>query len=186
MSSTRKVFIPKRPCYVGPQTPPTSSFRLSASDAMSHPKLASSDSDATMFSLAHSKRTQNVSAATESHSPVSSNTDTESPTKDNKPPPTTERTGRNLVLCFDGTGDQLCPTNSNIVRLLSLLKKGNSTEQMVYYQVRSSSHRLFFFFLGADVYACNLHFFKPGIGTYKPSPSATPFIVYQVSRNTSA
>ncbi|CAE6502263.1 unnamed protein product, partial [Rhizoctonia solani] len=44
------------------------------------------------------------------------------------------RPGRNLVLCFDGTGDQYDQDNSNIVRFVQLLKKDDKTKQMVYYQ----------------------------------------------------
>ena len=63
---------------------------------------------------------------------------------------------RTLVLCFDGTGDKFdsdvrepflmrLPTtsliipscqNSNVVQFISLLKKDNKREQMVYYQAR--------------------------------------------------
>lgn len=53
-------------------------------------------------------------------------------------PPT--HTNRTLVLCFDGTGDQFDADNSNIVKLVSLLKKDDSSKQMVYYQVRDESH----------------------------------------------
>lgn len=42
---------------------------------------------------------------------------------------------RTLILCFDGTGDQFDADNSNIVQLVSLLKKNDRTKQMVYYQV---------------------------------------------------
>ena len=45
--------------------------------------------------------------------------------------------GRTLILCFDGTGDQFDADNSNIVRLVSVLKKNDRLKQMVYYQVRS-------------------------------------------------
>jgi uncharacterized protein (DUF2235 family) len=38
------------------------------------------------------------------------------------------------VLCFDGTGDQFDADNSNIVQFVSLLKKNDPNEQMVYYQ----------------------------------------------------
>ncbi|TDL26426.1 hypothetical protein BD410DRAFT_520489 [Rickenella mellea] len=41
---------------------------------------------------------------------------------------------RTLVLCFDGTGDQFDDDNSNIVHLFSMLKKGDTSRQMVYYQ----------------------------------------------------
>ncbi|QRV93687.1 choline transport protein [Ceratobasidium sp. AG-Ba] len=42
--------------------------------------------------------------------------------------------GRNLILCFDGTGDQYDKDNSNIVRFFQLLKKDDRSRQMVYYQ----------------------------------------------------
>ncbi|QRV93686.1 choline transport protein [Ceratobasidium sp. AG-Ba] len=45
--------------------------------------------------------------------------------------------GRNLILCFDGTGDQYDHDNSNIVRFFQLLKKDDRSKQMVpavYYQ----------------------------------------------------
>ncbi|KAG5644332.1 hypothetical protein DXG03_008691 [Asterophora parasitica] len=41
---------------------------------------------------------------------------------------------RTLILCFDGTGDQFDDDNSNIVQLVSLLKKNDRSKQMVYYQ----------------------------------------------------
>ncbi|KAF9654138.1 hypothetical protein BDM02DRAFT_6878 [Thelephora ganbajun] len=41
---------------------------------------------------------------------------------------------RTLVLCFDGTGDKFDSDNSNVVQFISLLKKDNKREQMVYYQ----------------------------------------------------
>lgn len=55
-----------------------------------------------------------------------------------KTPPTIPPThaNRTLVLCFDGTGDQFDADNSNIVQLVSLLKKNDTSKQMVYYQVR--------------------------------------------------
>jgi len=46
-----------------------------------------------------------------------------------------DHTSRTLVLCFDGTGDQFDNDNSNIVQLVTLLKKDDSTKQLVYYQV---------------------------------------------------
>ncbi|QRV78779.1 alkaline phosphatase [Ceratobasidium sp. AG-Ba] len=42
--------------------------------------------------------------------------------------------GRNLILCFDGTGDQYDHDNSNIVRFFQLLKKDDRSKQMVDYQ----------------------------------------------------
>lgn len=58
---------------------------------------------------------------------------------------------RTLILAFDGTGDQFDADNSNVVQLVSLLKKNDRTKQLIYYQA--------------------------GIGTYSSSPSiATPII----------
>lgn len=51
-------------------------------------------------------------------------------------PPT--HTGRTLIVCFDGTGDQFDNDNSNIVQLVALLKKDDRHQQLVYYQVRVS------------------------------------------------
>lgn len=48
-------------------------------------------------------------------------------------PPT--HSHRTLVVCFDGTGDQFDNDNSNIVQLVTLLKKDDSGKQLVYYQV---------------------------------------------------
>ncbi|KAJ7133376.1 hypothetical protein C8R44DRAFT_23113 [Mycena epipterygia] len=62
-------------------------------------------------------------------------------------PPTNEH--RCLILCFDGTGDQFDADNSNIVQLVSALKKDDRMKQMVYYQ--------------------------SGIGTYTSPKFATPF-----------
>ncbi|KAJ6453178.1 hypothetical protein C8R45DRAFT_847321 [Mycena sanguinolenta] len=45
-----------------------------------------------------------------------------------------ENKHRCLILCFDGTGDQFDADNSNIVQLVSALKKDDRTKQMVYYQ----------------------------------------------------
>ncbi len=59
-------------------------------------------------------------------------------------PDATSFTGKMLVLCFDGTGDQFDSDNSNIVQLVLMLKKDDKTKQMVYYQVRRRTHVLFF------------------------------------------
>ncbi|KAJ7626900.1 hypothetical protein FB45DRAFT_835209 [Roridomyces roridus] len=56
--------------------------------------------------------------------------------------------GRNLILCFDGTGDQFDSDNSNIVQFFSILRKGDKDKQLVYYQA--------------------------GIGTYTTPQIATP------------
>ena len=72
-----------------------------------------------------------------------------------------EHSNRTLVLCFDGTGDQFDADNSNIVQLVSLLKKGDSKQQLVYYQVRfffPPKGRLFV----ADVYFLLFSFFLQG------------------------
>ncbi|KAK7044791.1 hypothetical protein R3P38DRAFT_3308605 [Favolaschia claudopus] len=57
---------------------------------------------------------------------------------------------RCLIICFDGTGDQFDADNSNIVQLVSALRKDDRAKQMVYYQ--------------------------SGIGTYSSSKLATPFL----------
>ncbi|KAH8103592.1 hypothetical protein BXZ70DRAFT_889242 [Cristinia sonorae] len=57
---------------------------------------------------------------------------------------------RTLVLCFDGTGDQFDSDNSNVVQLVSMLKKDDTTKQLVYYQT--------------------------GIGTYVDSAFKAPFL----------
>jgi hypothetical protein len=49
-----------------------------------------------------------------------------------------EKKHRCLILCFDGTGDQFDADNSNIVQLVSALKKDDRRKQMVYYQVAPS------------------------------------------------
>ncbi|KAG2353991.1 hypothetical protein BDR07DRAFT_1342129 [Suillus spraguei] len=59
-------------------------------------------------------------------------------------------TGRTLVLCFDGTGEQFSADNSNIVQLFSMLVKDDPALQMVYYQA--------------------------GIGTYTIPEMATPMM----------
>lgn len=51
---------------------------------------------------------------------------------DNVVPPT--HRNRTLIVCFDGTGDKFDADNSNIVQFISMLKKDNRREQMVYYQ----------------------------------------------------
>jgi uncharacterized protein (DUF2235 family) len=50
-----------------------------------------------------------------------------------------EHDARTLIVCFDGTGDQFDADNSNVVQLVSLLKRDDRTKQLVYYQVRSLS-----------------------------------------------
>jgi uncharacterized protein (DUF2235 family) len=49
-------------------------------------------------------------------------------------PDPSEITRRNLIVCFDGTGDQFDLDNSNIVQLVQMLKRDDRTLQMVYYQ----------------------------------------------------
>ncbi|TDL15310.1 hypothetical protein BD410DRAFT_778252 [Rickenella mellea] len=61
-----------------------------------------------------------------------------------------KRRARTLVLCFDGTGDQFNDDNSNVVTLVSLLKKADRDNQLVYYQ--------------------------SGIGTYTKSSFVTPLL----------
>ena len=59
-----------------------------------------------------------------------------------------DHAARTLILCFDGTGDQFDADNSNIVQLVSLLKKDDSTKQLVYYQVRFILLRLTVYWTG--------------------------------------
>ncbi|CCO35988.1 putative protein YEL023C [Rhizoctonia solani AG-1 IB] len=60
------------------------------------------------------------------------------------------QTGRNLILCFDGTGEEFDKDITNIVRFFRMLKKGDPSRQMVYYQ--------------------------PGVGTGMKTSSANPFL----------
>ena len=70
-----------------------------------------------------------------------------------------KHSSRTLVLCFDGTGDQFDADNSNIVQLVSLLKKDDSKNQLVYYQVCFS--------IRFNLLLCGWRvFLKAGIGTY--------------------
>ena len=47
----------------------------------------------------------------------------------------TPHSGKMLIVCFDGTGNDFNADNSNIVQLVSMLKRDDKTKQMVYYQV---------------------------------------------------
>ncbi|KAJ7631645.1 hypothetical protein DFH06DRAFT_1223719 [Mycena polygramma] len=47
-------------------------------------------------------------------------------------PPTNDH--RTLVLCFDGTGDQFDDDNSNVINFFTMLKKDDTSQQLVYYQ----------------------------------------------------
>ena len=112
--------------------------------------LTSHIQEATMFSTT---RTINDPGVTFSDSPIQTRTATQIMAEDKPPPPMRkehaidpivfptvippEHDGRTLVVCFDGTGDQFDADNSNIVQLVQLLKKDDSTKQLVYYQVCS-------------------------------------------------
>ena len=50
--------------------------------------------------------------------------------RNSKKPPT----GRTIILCLDGTGDQFDGDNSNVVRFFRCLKKDEPSKQLVYYQ----------------------------------------------------
>ncbi|KAJ7708658.1 hypothetical protein B0H17DRAFT_1030373 [Mycena rosella] len=97
-----------------------------------------------------------VGSADSSQSHADTATDSELNLKDQRDarpsrtfvPPTNKH--RCLILCFDGTGDQFDADNSNIVQLVSALKKDDREKQMVYYQ--------------------------SGIGTYTSSKIATPVL----------
>ncbi|KAG6919079.1 hypothetical protein DXG01_009332 [Tephrocybe rancida] len=75
---------------------------------------------------------------------------------------------RTLVLCFDGTGDQFDEDNSNIVNFFSLLKKDDSKDQLVYYQVQST----------LPLRPCDLmcRVLQAGIGTYTIPQIAKPMM----------
>ncbi|KAG6876661.1 hypothetical protein C0993_001437 [Termitomyces sp. T159_Od127] len=74
----------------------------------------------------------------EKTSPSTGNeTVSEYPDCDDVLPPTHEHRHRTVVLCFDGTGDQFDEDNSNVVNFFSMLKKGDSKDQLVYYQVEA-------------------------------------------------
>jgi hypothetical protein len=104
--------------------------------------------ESTMFSTTG---TMNDPAVTFSDSPVQTRTATRILAEDKPPPPVRrekaidprgfpsvippDHNNRTLVVCFDGTGDQFDADNSNIVQLVQLLKKDDSTKQLVYYQV---------------------------------------------------
>ncbi|KAJ7912889.1 hypothetical protein B0H13DRAFT_2005834 [Mycena leptocephala] len=74
---------------------------------------------------------------------------------------------RCLILCFDGTGDQFDADNSNIVQLVSALKKDDRKQQMVYYQVNSLS-------CWARQFSADRPLRQSGIGTYTSSKFASP------------
>ncbi|KZO94581.1 hypothetical protein CALVIDRAFT_599949 [Calocera viscosa TUFC12733] len=59
--------------------------------------------------------------------------------------------GRRLILCFDGTSNLFDKSNTNVVKLVSYLKKDDLNEQQVYYQT--------------------------GVGTYIPPGTMMPFAV---------
>lgn len=82
--------------------------------------------------------------------------------------PDPKKRRRTLVLCFDGTGDQFDADNSNIVKLVSLLKKDDSANQLVYYQVR-----FFKIFQLRVVEVALCIFLKAGIGTYDTDSNST-------------
>ncbi|KAF8657535.1 hypothetical protein AX14_007872, partial [Amanita brunnescens Koide BX004] len=46
----------------------------------------------------------------------------------------TPHPGKMLIVCFDGTGNDFNADNSNVVQLVSMLKRDDKMQQMVYYQ----------------------------------------------------
>ncbi|KAH9952514.1 hypothetical protein BC827DRAFT_263451 [Russula dissimulans] len=50
------------------------------------------------------------------------------------------RQPRTLVLCFDGTSDEFCKQNSNVIKLHSILKKDGPKTQPYYYQAGSGTY----------------------------------------------
>ncbi|KZO94582.1 hypothetical protein CALVIDRAFT_206627 [Calocera viscosa TUFC12733] len=59
---------------------------------------------------------------------------TSSPTIDDSPPLSLPRHPKRLILCFDGTCNLFDATNTNVVRLVSYLRKDDVERQQVYYQ----------------------------------------------------
>ncbi|KAH8993945.1 hypothetical protein EDB92DRAFT_1795941 [Lactarius akahatsu] len=66
------------------------------------------------------------------------------------------RKPRTLALCFDGTTNEFGSTNTNVVKLYSLLRKDKVEDQLCYYQVSSPY----------DSHTIALTFSQAGIGTY--------------------
>ena len=98
---------------------PTSEHFTSSSTTAPHGQLSPNAPSPTTSQMAKEK--------------LSLNTDYQGPVI---PPSTKERRkNRTIVLCFDGTGDQFDNDNSNVVQFFSLLKKGDSKQQLTYYQV---------------------------------------------------
>jgi uncharacterized protein (DUF2235 family) len=48
-------------------------------------------------------------------------------------PSTAQPTGKNIIICCDGTGDEFGPTNSNVVRLYTTLDLHDNAAQVAYY-----------------------------------------------------
>ncbi|KAI9508334.1 hypothetical protein F5148DRAFT_923284 [Russula earlei] len=48
--------------------------------------------------------------------------------------PSRPHNSRNIILCFDGTGDEFCDKNTNIIRLFSILRVDCPKLQVCYYQ----------------------------------------------------
>ncbi|CAE6367659.1 unnamed protein product, partial [Rhizoctonia solani] len=55
------------------------------------------------------------------------------------------RSKRSIILCFDGTSNKFSNQNTNVIKLVELLKKNDPSEQMVYYQagIGTYSHSTF-------------------------------------------
>lgn len=79
------------------------------------------------------------------------------------------RNSRTLVLCFDGTADQYDAENTNVVRLFSLLQKGNNSSQLVYYQYVCLA------LCRTSVYSVST---RPGVGTYLEPGVVSPLFTW--------
>ncbi|TFK68525.1 hypothetical protein BDN72DRAFT_841565 [Pluteus cervinus] len=57
----------------------------------------------------------------------------------------TQKTGKKLILCFDGTGNKFGLTNTNVIRFFGALKKDIPDKQLCYYQpgIGTYSHKKF-------------------------------------------
>jgi hypothetical protein len=137
---------------------------------------ASDDSDTTTFSLSYDsdKHILDLSPTT-SDFPDKPSLGRKEEILDPRCPPVIPPIGpkhpnRTLVLCFDGTGDQFDADNSNIVQLVSLLKKDDSKNQLVYYQVRFFQKNQFICLLCADIALC-IFFLKKRLVLARMTPA---------------
>ena len=108
------------------------------------PKLEAFADTALPYSTKETKNNNSTSPTKSELSELPYDTDCKSELPAVIPP---EHPNRTLVLCFDGTTDEFDGDNSNVVQFASLLKKGDATKQLVYYQVCSIQLLIYLLFL---------------------------------------